>query len=99
MLETPEAPDPKHSKPDTPALAEANRLNSAPEGRLRVFISYSRKDIDFADQLEEALQTCGFDTIMDRQDITGGEDWKARLGELIRGTDTVVFVLSPDSAG
>ncbi len=64
---------------------------------LRVFVSYSRDDLAFADQLVAALEPCGFDPTIDRHDITGGEDWERRLGALIRDADTVVFVLSPSS--
>jgi TPR repeat protein len=67
-------------------------------GKLRVFISYSREDLEFADQLHAALNTYGFDSVIDRHGISGGEDWKRRLGNLIREADTVVFVLSPNSA-
>lgn len=67
--------------------------------KLKVFISYSRRDcLEFADQLEAALQTCGFATSIDRHGISGGADWQERLGELIREADTVVFVLSPEAA-
>jgi hypothetical protein len=68
------------------------------QAKLGVFISYSRDDLDFADQLEAALKLCGFATTIDRHGISGGEDWKRRLGGLIRDADTVVFVLSPASA-
>ncbi len=67
-------------------------------GKLKVFISYSRDDLAFADQLDASLQLGGFDTTIDRRGISGGEDWKARLSALIRDADTVVFVLSPSSA-
>ena len=66
--------------------------------RLKVFVSYSRDDLDFADQLVAALQICGFEAAIDRHDISGGEKWEQRLGALILGADTVVFVLSPASA-
>ena len=66
-------------------------------GRLNVFISYSRDDLAFADQLDVALALFGFATTIDRQGIQGGEDWRRRLGNLIREADTVVFVLSPSS--
>jgi len=66
-------------------------------GKLRVFISYSRDDLDFADQLDIALRLLGFDTTLDRHAISGGEAWRNRLGNLIREADTVVFVLSPSS--
>ncbi|MGO8952922.1 MAG: TIR domain-containing protein [Rhodomicrobium sp.] len=66
--------------------------------RLRVFISYSRDDLNFADQLDAALGLCGFSCSLDRHGISGGEEWKQRLGNLIAEADTVVFVLSPSSA-
>jgi hypothetical protein len=52
--------------------------------KLSVFISNSRDDLDFADQLDASLQLAGFETTIDRRGISGGEDWKARLGVLIR---------------
>src|SRR5215813_31821 len=66
--------------------------------KLKVFISYSRDDIDFADQLNAALDGTGFEAIVDRHGIAGADDWKRRLGELIRDADTIVFALSPASA-
>src|SRR5271166_4965009 len=67
--------------------------------KLNVFISYSRDDLAFADQLDAALRLTGFGTSIDRLDISGGEEWRNRLGALIRDADTVVFVLSPSSLG
>jgi hypothetical protein len=66
--------------------------------KLNVFISYSRDDLNSADQLDDALQLTGFATTIDRHGIPGGEEWRARLAGLIRDADTVVFVLSPTSA-
>ena len=66
--------------------------------KLNVFISYSRDDLGFADQLDAALGLTGFATTIDRHGISAGEDWRSRLGALIRDADTVVFVLSPSSA-
>jgi WD40 repeat protein len=70
----------------------------AHEDKLKVFISYSRDDLKFADQLDAALDSTGFECTIDRHGIHGGEDWKLRLGNLILESDTVVFVLSPSSA-
>ena len=82
------------------ALASATEKPSgADHGKLRVFISYSRDDLDFADQLDATLRIGGFDTSLDRHAISGGEEWKRRLGNLTRESDTVVFVLSPSWAG
>jgi hypothetical protein len=65
--------------------------------KLNVFISYSRDDIAFADQLRAALLAYDFTATIDRESITSGEDWQKRLGVLIRDADTIVFVLSPSS--
>jgi S1-C subfamily serine protease len=65
--------------------------------KLKVFVSYSRKDAAFADELVSGLELCGFEAYLDKADIAPGEPWEARLGRLIRDADTVVFVLSPSS--
>ena len=72
--------------------------NTESGNKLSVFISYSRDDLDFADQLDAALDLHDFDVTLDRHNISGGEDWQAQLGALIRDADTVAFVLSPSSA-
>jgi hypothetical protein len=63
---------------------------------LRVFISYARSDAsEFAEELMAGLEAAGFDPFLDRHDISPGEDWEARLKNLLREADTVVYVLSP----
>jgi hypothetical protein len=62
--------------------------------KLKVFVSYSRKDATFAEELLSGLKLCGFDAYLDKEDIAPGEPWEDRLGRLIRDADTVVFVLS-----
>jgi protein-disulfide isomerase len=69
----------------------------AQSGKLKVFVSYSREDAAFADELVDGLDLTGFDTTIDRHSILEGEDWKKRLGALIADADTVIFVLSPAS--
>ena len=63
----------------------------------RVFISYSRKDMTFADQLEAVLKQHDIEPLIDRAEIYAFEDWWKRIEALIAQADTVVFVLSPDS--
>ncbi len=66
--------------------------------KLKVFISYSRKDLaDFADELVAGLGLAGFAPFLDRHDISAGEEWEKRLGDLIEKSDTVVFVVSPEA--
>ncbi len=64
----------------------------------RVFISYSRVDEAFADQLASGLERVGgYDVLIDRIDISYGDRWENRLGEMLRQADSIVFVVSPDS--
>ena len=65
--------------------------------RAKVFISYSRKDLAFAQILVVALAERGFDAFLDKTDIAPGEPWKERLARLIATADTIVFAVSPDS--
>src|SRR5262249_29531449 len=93
-----DASGPASSEPAGVTQQQANRPVSSDKEKLRVFISYSRDDLKFADQLDAALNACSFECLIDRHGISGGEDWKRRLGNLISEADTVVFVLSPNSA-
>jgi hypothetical protein len=93
-----EASGPVSPKVGDIAPQQASRPDSPDKGKLRVFISYSRDDLHFANQLDAALNACGFECIIDREGISGGEKWKLRLGNMISEADTVVFVLSPISA-
>ena len=66
--------------------------------KLKVFISYSRRDsAAFADELVAGLELAGFAPFLDRHDIAPGEPWELRLGGLIEQSDTVVFVISPEA--
>ncbi|MGI6854389.1 toll/interleukin-1 receptor domain-containing protein [Mesorhizobium sp. 1B3] len=67
--------------------------------KFRIFLSYSRKDITFADQLATALEAFTYDVSIDRKSIHGAENWRERLGSMILEADSVVFLLTPNSAG
>ena len=41
-----------------------------------IFISYSRKDIDFAGKIVQALAENNLDTWIDWKSIPKGEDWE-----------------------
>ena len=67
--------------------------------RSKLFISYSRADLAFAEELAAALSlSADFEILFDRTGIGHGEDWRQRLGRLIVECDSVVFILSPESA-
>jgi tetratricopeptide (TPR) repeat protein len=76
---------------------ESATLGTGPQSKAKIFISYSRKDIAFADRLEAALKARSFEPLIDRADIYAFEEWWTRIETLIAGSDTVAFVLSPDS--
>jgi len=65
--------------------------------KTKVFVSYSRRDMAFADRLEQALKTRGIEPLIDRSEIYAFEDWWQRIESLIVRSDTIVFVLNPDA--
>ena len=67
------------------------------QSKAKVFISYGRKDIAFADRLDAALKARGFEPLIDRTDIDAFEQCWDRIKALISRADTVVFVISPDA--
>lgn len=75
-----------------------SKATGTASGRLRVFISCSRDDFDFADQLEKALLYGGFSITAGRDRILGLDDWQRRLGQLIEESEAVVCVVSSASA-
>lgn len=87
--------DPSVMSSATPAKRPDDR--SATEGKTRVFVSYSRKDADFAVWLQRGLVEREIEVFRDIEDTFLGEEWWRRLQELISRADTVVFVLSPNS--
>jgi len=78
-------------------VVQATALSDQSENRAKVFISYSRKDLSFAQMLVAGLAGSGFDAFLDKTDIAPGEPWKERLAALIATADTVLFAISPDS--
>jgi hypothetical protein len=88
------------STPDSRDLRRGKTLlgeKSKGANQLRIFLSYSRKDAQFADQIAIALEALGHDVLIDRKGIHAAENWQHRLGEMIAEADTVVFLLSPSS--
>ena len=70
-----DASGPASPKPGDIAPHPASRPDAPNRDKLRVFISYSRADLDFADQLAAALDLSGFECFIDREGISGGETW------------------------
>jgi len=62
-----------------------------------LFISYARKDVEFAQKLNADLQRHGVTTWIDELGIRGGEDWPNRIATAIEGCKAMLVILSPDS--
>lgn len=62
-----------------------------------VFISYSRKDREFADQLDARLEREGYDVWIDRFDGTPSGSWWDDICRNIDQAEHVVFIMSPPS--
>ncbi|HKY54476.1 MAG TPA: TIR domain-containing protein [Anaerolineales bacterium] len=64
----------------------------------QIFISYSRKDIDFARKLAGDLEKAGYDVWWDLTDLRGGDDWVRVIPAAIESSVFFLVVLSPNSA-
>jgi hypothetical protein len=65
--------------------------------KLKVFISYSRKDVAFAQRIVAALEARGLAPKIDTRDLPKLEDWRRELLGFIREADAVVFIVSENS--
>src|SRR5262245_17646611 len=63
----------------------------------KIFISYSRKDMDFVRKLAGDLEKAGYDVWWDITDLRGGDDWVRQIPEAIRLSQFFLVVLTPDS--
>jgi len=62
-----------------------------------VFISYSRRDIDFVRHLFNQLTARDREAWADWQDIPLTADWLAEIYHGIEAADSFLFIISPDS--
>jgi len=67
------------------------------ETKKKVFISYSRKDVNFARRLAADLEEAGFDVWWDISDLKGGDDWVRFIPTAIESSQYFVVLLSPAS--
>ena len=62
-----------------------------------VFISYSRKDIEFAQRIHHELEARDRQPWVDWQDIPPTSEWLDEVYAGIQEADTFLFIISPDS--
>jgi hypothetical protein len=75
-----------------------SREQAKGSARADVFVSYSRRDGAFVRKLHQALAAAGREVWVDWEDIPPSAEWLKEIERAIESADTVVFVLSPDSA-
>ena len=63
----------------------------------QVFISYSRRDLAFVEQLAADLQAAGLDVWYYLSGLEGGVRWRIEIEKAIRASQYLLIVLSPDS--
>jgi len=62
-----------------------------------VFISYSRKDIEFVRKLNDSLDSSEIEAWVDWEGIPPSSEWMNEITRAIEGGDAFLFVISPDS--
>ena len=64
---------------------------------VKIFISYSRKDEEFAKFLHERLTNLGYNVFLDKEKILIGDDFLEKIKTSIKSIDATVFILSDNS--
>ena len=64
-----------------------------------VFVSYSRQDFYFAEQLAVALRQHGIAAWFDAHQLAPGTDWSAAIDQAIQDCEALVLVASPAALG
>ncbi|MBN1563474.1 MAG: SUMF1/EgtB/PvdO family nonheme iron enzyme [Anaerolineae bacterium] len=65
----------------------------------RIFISYSRKNEDFARHLASDLDALGADVWIDVDDIPAGMKWSTAIQQGLNMCEVMIVIISPDSMG
>jgi WD40 repeat protein len=63
----------------------------------KIFFSYSRKDSTELNELRQYLDESSFESLVDQDQISKGEDWQKRLSSLIETANIFVFLISDSS--
>ncbi|WP_416676217.1 TIR domain-containing protein [Egbenema bharatensis] len=65
--------------------------------QLDVFVSYSRRDREFAEALCDQLKQANLNIWVDWENIPIAADWRQEIQEGIEAAHTFLFIISPDS--
>ncbi len=62
-----------------------------------IFMSYSRREVGFVDDLTHRLEKEDFKVWLDYRTLVPGTPWKAQIDAGLKGADTVILVVSKES--
>ncbi len=83
--------------PIRPTTTTSETATPRPDG-VHIFISYSRRDLDFVDRLRADLSAKNVPYWIDKEGLTPGtRNWEKALRRAIENSYAVVWVVSPDS--
>lgn len=83
--------------PQSTPQPQVDSSSAAPSSPIKIFISYSRKQIAVARRLAEDLQRVGFVVWWDVSDLKGGEAWGKTIQTAIKTSQYCLVLLTPDS--
>lgn len=63
----------------------------------KVFISYGHRDRQWVREFADELSNEGINAWMDEKDIKWGDSWEDELEEALRRSETMVFIVDPES--
>ena len=64
---------------------------------MHIFISYSKKDIEFARHVRALLKAENFPVWMDEEGISGGDQWEKTIETNLSGAAAFLIIMSPSS--
>ena len=76
---------------------ERTMFDSVPMG-MDFFISYSRRDLDWAETLYNSLTKMGYKVWYDKKNITAGIDWAPQIRKGIRTAKHIIILISENIA-
>ena len=72
-------------------------MTEVPNATSKVFISYSRRNKEFAKKLNDSLDSNGVDAWVDWEGIPLSSDWMDEITRAIENADAFLFIITPDS--
>ncbi|MGV3631737.1 MAG: TIR domain-containing protein [Bacteroidota bacterium] len=63
----------------------------------RIFISYAKEDIHFAEQIYSYLENLGFEPWLDKKKLLPGQDWRFHIQDALHKADFIILLLSETS--